>query len=421
MDGTLLDLHFDSRFWLEHVPTVYGRARGLSRDEAWRVLAPRLKRVEGTLQWYCLDYWSRELGLDLARMKHELAHLIRFRDGAEAFLRRLRTGARQVILVTNAHQQSLSLKLARTGLDSLLDATVTSHELGYPKESRQFWRQFQERRPFDPARTLFLDDSLPVLHAARDYGIAHVLAIRQPDSRDAVFQAKDQIVDGMAQPFTTTLELGHRPLIRSLRVTASTGQVTKGAMALHHFEHLLGIGCPVRGQMQLSSRTQASREQRHQRRLHQSALVMTLLGPRVRKEDEHRIKARRLQRLAQQRDHIPSYHPEVFKPCSLGEAEQPADPRLVNLHAEIVALGVVSGHGGKGITHAETHLQVARSAAPEQQIQGSKLLGAGAEPVPQAVQGSGLGPGHPARPAHEAAYPARVRGFRGVVGLGQSY
>jgi putative hydrolase of the HAD superfamily len=182
MDGTVLDLHFDSRFWLHLVPTAYGEARGLSRDQAWSELEPRLKRVEGTLQWYCLDYWSRELQLDVAQMKHELAHLIRFRDDAEAFLRRLRSSHRQVVLVTNAHQRSLSLKVARTGLDSLLDATVTSHELGYPKECAHFWPRLRERHPFEPHRTLFLDDSLPVLRAAHRYGIAHLLSIHQPDS-----------------------------------------------------------------------------------------------------------------------------------------------------------------------------------------------------------------------------------------------
>ncbi len=90
MDGTVLDLHFDSRFWMHEVPAGYGRARGWSRDEAWSVLQPRLKAMEGTLQWYCIDHWSRELDLDVLSMKHDLAHLIRFRDGARNFLRALR-------------------------------------------------------------------------------------------------------------------------------------------------------------------------------------------------------------------------------------------------------------------------------------------------------------------------------------------
>ncbi|MNP72705.1 GMP/IMP nucleotidase YrfG [compost metagenome] len=36
---------------------------------------------------------------------------------------------------------------------------------------------------FDPARSLFIDDTLPILRSARDFGVAHLLAVREPDSR----------------------------------------------------------------------------------------------------------------------------------------------------------------------------------------------------------------------------------------------
>ena len=34
MDGTLLDLHFDNYFWLEHLPARYAEHHGLSEEEA---------------------------------------------------------------------------------------------------------------------------------------------------------------------------------------------------------------------------------------------------------------------------------------------------------------------------------------------------------------------------------------------------
>jgi putative hydrolase of the HAD superfamily len=46
-----------------------------------------------------------------------------------------------------------------------------------------FWAGAQQRLGFDPARTLFIDDSLPVLDAAAACGIAGVLAVTRPDSR----------------------------------------------------------------------------------------------------------------------------------------------------------------------------------------------------------------------------------------------
>jgi 5'-nucleotidase len=36
---------------------------------------------------------------------------------------------------------------------------------------------------FDPARSLFIDDTLPILRSARDYGVRHLLAVKQPDSK----------------------------------------------------------------------------------------------------------------------------------------------------------------------------------------------------------------------------------------------
>ena len=55
MDGTLLDLHFDNHFWLEHVPRRYAESRGLELEQAREELMRRYQSVEGTLEWYCVD------------------------------------------------------------------------------------------------------------------------------------------------------------------------------------------------------------------------------------------------------------------------------------------------------------------------------------------------------------------------------
>ena len=60
---------------------------------------------------------------------------------------------------------------------------ICAHEFRIPKENANFWPALQERLPFEPQRTLLVDDSLPVLRAARNYGIAWLLAVRKPDTR----------------------------------------------------------------------------------------------------------------------------------------------------------------------------------------------------------------------------------------------
>jgi len=185
MDGTLLDLHFDNFFWLEHVPRRYAEARGLSLQAAKAELFARYQDIQGTLEWYCVDHWSRELGLDIALLKEEVNHLINVHPYVTEFLDLLQQAGKRRVLVTNAHQKSLELKMNRTLLHDRLDHVVCAHDLGLPKEHAGFWPRLRQQESFDPARTLFVDDSLAVLRSARAYGIAHLLAILLPDTRQA--------------------------------------------------------------------------------------------------------------------------------------------------------------------------------------------------------------------------------------------
>lgn len=185
MDGTLLDLHFDNHFWQMHLPQRYFETKVPFSPENKAALARRFHERMGTLEWYSVDFWTEELELDIMALKEEVAHLIAIHPHVPEFLEALRRSGRRVILATNAHHKSVTLKMARTGLKPHFDAIVSSHALGAAKESQTFWQKLQEIEPFDPARTLLIDDSLPVLDSAKRYGIAHLLAIKQPDSKQA--------------------------------------------------------------------------------------------------------------------------------------------------------------------------------------------------------------------------------------------
>src|SRR5262245_30706534 len=107
MDGTLLDLRFDNYFWLEFVPERYGERHRMSVAAAHELLAPRFAAHYGTLNWYCTDFWSRELGLDIAQLKHDIGDRVRFLDGAQEFLTTARSWGKRLLLVTNAHRDAL--------------------------------------------------------------------------------------------------------------------------------------------------------------------------------------------------------------------------------------------------------------------------------------------------------------------------
>jgi putative hydrolase of the HAD superfamily len=146
-------------------------------------LQPLFKRHAGQLQWYCLDFWSAELKLSVRELKQETAHLIALRPDADTFLEAIKRAGKRVIMITNAHRDSLSLKLERIELAPYFERLISSHDYGFPKENPQFWDALQADIDFDPARSLFIDDTLPILRSARDFGVAHLLAVKEPDSR----------------------------------------------------------------------------------------------------------------------------------------------------------------------------------------------------------------------------------------------
>ena len=183
MDGTLLDLHFDNHFWMEHLPQRYAELHGVSRAMAEMELQPLFERNAGQLQWYCLDFWSAELKLPVRELKLETAHLIALRPDADTFLAAIKHAGKRVILITNAHRDSLSLKLERIELAPYFERLISSHDYGFAKENPQFWDALRADLGFDPARSLFIDDTLPILRSAQAFGVGHLLAVKEPDSQ----------------------------------------------------------------------------------------------------------------------------------------------------------------------------------------------------------------------------------------------
>ncbi|HEY6528478.1 MAG TPA: GMP/IMP nucleotidase [Cellvibrionaceae bacterium] len=183
MDGTLLDLHYDNYFWLEHLPRAFAHKNNLDLDTAKAQLEEKIKNIEGTLQWYCLDYWTDELQLDIAQLKTEIRAKIALHASTLDFLTALKLLKKTVILATNAHRASLAIKMHNAGIEHFFDALVSSHDYKAPKESPQFWHALTEQFNLNPQRCLFVDDTPRILHAAKNFGIGHLLHINQPDSQ----------------------------------------------------------------------------------------------------------------------------------------------------------------------------------------------------------------------------------------------
>ncbi|MEM5553208.1 GMP/IMP nucleotidase [Pseudoalteromonas neustonica] len=193
MDGTLLDLHFDNHFWLNVIPEQHAIVRNIGLDEAKADIAKRYQAVHGQIQWYCLDYWEQQLNLPIMELKRQTQHLIKVREDVPAFLTALRQADKELILLTNAHPESVILKFEKTAIDNYLDGVVSTHQYGVSKEHQSLWQQVHADLGFDKQRTLFIDDSLNVLKAAKEFGIGHLLAVANPDSKQPHNEISDYL------------------------------------------------------------------------------------------------------------------------------------------------------------------------------------------------------------------------------------
>jgi putative hydrolase of the HAD superfamily len=81
--------------------------------------------------------------------------------------------------------------MEKTCLQPFFDDIISSHDLGFAKENTDFWPLLQQQQAFDKRTTLLIDDSLAVLNSARQFGIAHLISVSKPDSR----QPKKTVID----------------------------------------------------------------------------------------------------------------------------------------------------------------------------------------------------------------------------------
>lgn len=188
MDGTLLDLHFDNYFWLEHLPKRYAEIHHIEPKHAFDELEQRFLAKRGSLSWYCLEHWSQELQVDIVALKIEVQEKIALRPYAIEFLQYAKQLGKQTILITNAHRDSLNLKMQKTGLDQHLDIIASTHDYGLPKEDVRLWKALQEQYPYQVERTLMVDDGEHILDSAAQFGIKHLLTLLQPDSQKKALQ-----------------------------------------------------------------------------------------------------------------------------------------------------------------------------------------------------------------------------------------
>ena len=191
MDGTLLDRWFDDYFWEELVPKEYAKKNRLTFEMAREELLGRYRLYLGELAWTDLDFWTRELDMDIAGLKEGASCMIGLDPTAIEFLIYLRGLKKSITLVTNAHWKTIEIKLKKTRIDDHLDRIISAFDIGMPKERVLFWKRLEDLIGFKRERTLLIDDNEDVLRAAREYGLRFLLQKAKASSKAPMNPSKD--------------------------------------------------------------------------------------------------------------------------------------------------------------------------------------------------------------------------------------
>lgn len=183
MDGTLLDRYFDDYFWEHLVPERYAQKHKITFGRAREELFKRYKAEEGTLNWTDVDFWSKELDLDILALKEQIRHLIEVHPHVEDFLKMLKVRKIKTFIVTNAHYKVLDMKLKKTDLGKYLTGAITSFNIGFPKEKIEFWEKAEQMIGFNKEKTLLVDDTLEVLETAKKFGVKNLIYKARSNSK----------------------------------------------------------------------------------------------------------------------------------------------------------------------------------------------------------------------------------------------
>src|SRR4029077_14261191 len=114
----------------------------------------------------------------------------------------------------------------------------------------------------------------------------------------------------------------------------------------------------------------------YERLLHETALVVALLWPRVREEKIHRVDGA-VAELAHDIYGNARDHADVREIRLLEEQQQMSDAGLVHLDTQIIDVAVVRSAGHDGLAVAETDVEHSRRTSAEQRVEVERRAGVG--------------------------------------------
>ena len=196
--------------------------------------------------------------------------------------------------------------------------------------------------------------------------------------RDCAARAADRARAPLPQraagsfPFPAEVQVANRvseSLARATRTSWSAARRIRGSAvsssgsAPNTAFDVLRVVRPVGRRVQDAAGRELARHQRGEFRLHQAALVMALLRPRIGEEEMHRRERSSLDHVLQHLDRVVAHDAQVFELSALDPVEQAADARPVHFHGDEIHFRLRRRDGRGGLAHARADLEHQRAPA----------------------------------------------------------
>ena len=183
LDGVILDLAYDIKFWELWLPEQVANQTNKSIEETKAEMKAEIDIQRGTLNFYDLNYWDDLLNVDCMQIFREKTERCSYLEGSYEALQRLSTLKNPKYIMTNGDPRIQDYKAETQNFLEFFDSIFYSMHVGYPKESKEFWALARHNLNLDFEDTIFIDDDFKVATAAAKAGIKQVAWITPGKNR----------------------------------------------------------------------------------------------------------------------------------------------------------------------------------------------------------------------------------------------
>ena len=174
LDGVILDLNYDIKFWKEWLPAELAVKSDKPIEEIRNELEAMMGEQEAGLNWYDLNFWDELLEVDCLEIIKSQQERCAFLEGSLEALQKISSLPNPKYILTNGDPRLFHFKSESAHFMDFFDAYLCSMQMGCAKEQKEFWSLASLYLKVDLKNSIFIDDNFKVVTAAVNAGVGQV-------------------------------------------------------------------------------------------------------------------------------------------------------------------------------------------------------------------------------------------------------